>query len=126
MKIAVIGPLELPKPQGGVTRHCEEIYARIAESDEHEVTVLCAGGPAPDVSYRGMRIRKLRTARSPGWERITYALAAALAATCAATSTSCTSTPSLVGVLHAAQAAGAEDRHHRGPCRVAGRRSGAG
>lgn len=81
MKIAVIGPLELPKAQGGVTRHCEEIYARIAASGEHEVTVLCAGGPGPDTSYRGMRIRKLRTARSQGWERITYALAAALAAT---------------------------------------------
>jgi glycosyltransferase involved in cell wall biosynthesis len=81
MKIAVIGPLELPKAQGGVTRHCEEIYARIAASGEHEVTVLCAGGPGPDVTYRGMRIRKLRTAASPGWERITYALAASLAAT---------------------------------------------
>jgi glycosyltransferase involved in cell wall biosynthesis len=80
VKIAVIGPLELPKPQGGVTRHCEEVYARIAASSEHEVTVLCAGGPAPDVTYRGMRIRRLRTARSAGWERITYALSAALAA----------------------------------------------
>jgi glycosyltransferase involved in cell wall biosynthesis len=80
LKVAVIGPLELPKPQGGVTRHCEEVYARVAESGEHEVTVLCAGGPRADVSYRGMRIRALRTAHSPGWERITYALAAALAA----------------------------------------------
>ena len=81
MKIAVIGSLELPKAQGGVSRHCEEVYARIAESGEHDVTILCAGGPAPDVTYRGMRIRKLRTARSLGWERLTYALAAAVAAT---------------------------------------------
>lgn len=80
MRIAVVGPLELPKPQGGVTRHCEEVYARIAEHGTNEVTVLCGGGPAPDVMYRGMRIRKLRTARSPGWERITYAFAAAVAA----------------------------------------------
>ncbi|MET0628535.1 MAG: glycosyltransferase family 4 protein [Acidimicrobiia bacterium] len=80
MKIAVIGPLELPKAQGGVTRHCEEIYARVA-SDGHDVTVLCAGGPSPDVTHRGMKIRHLRTASGSGWERLTYALAASWAAT---------------------------------------------
>lgn len=79
MKIAVIGPLELPKAQGGVTRHCEEIYARIA-ADGHDVTVLCAGGPGADVVHRGMRVRRLRTASSPGWERLTYAFVASWAA----------------------------------------------
>ena len=80
MKIAVVGPLELPKAQGGVTRHCEEVYARLA-ADGHQVTVLCAGGPKPDVAYRGMRIRSLRTAAGAGWERLTYALRASIAAT---------------------------------------------
>ncbi|HEX5588420.1 MAG TPA: glycosyltransferase family 4 protein [Acidimicrobiia bacterium] len=79
MRIAVIGPLELPKAQGGVTRHCEEIYARVA-ADGHDVTVLCAGGPSPAVVHRGMRVRRLRTASSPGWERLTYAFAASWAA----------------------------------------------
>ena len=40
MKIAVIGPLEFPGRQGGMTRHIEEVYARIA-ADGHEVTVFC-------------------------------------------------------------------------------------
>jgi glycosyltransferase involved in cell wall biosynthesis len=80
MKIAVVGPLELPKAQGGVTRHCEEVYARLA-ADGHEVTVLCAGGPKPDVVYRGMTVRSLRTAAGAGWERLTYALRASAAAT---------------------------------------------
>ena len=80
MKIAVVGSLELPQAQGGVTRHCEEVYARLA-ADGHEVTVLCAGGPKPDVDYRGMRVRRLRTASGPGWERLTYAIRAGIAAT---------------------------------------------
>lgn len=79
MKIAVIGPLELPKPQGGVTRHCEEIYARIA-SDGNAVTVVCGGGPAPDDEYRGMRIHHVRTASGAGWERLSYALGSSTAA----------------------------------------------
>ena len=62
MKVAVVGPLELPKAQGGVTRHCEEVYARLA-ADGHEVTVLCAGGPKPDVVYRGMKVRSFKAAR---------------------------------------------------------------
>lgn len=78
MKIDVIGPLELPKAQGGVTRHCEEIYARIA-ADGNEVRVLCAGGPG-STTYRGLRVRNLRTARSSGWERLTYAWASSFAA----------------------------------------------
>ena len=80
LKIAVIGSLELPKPQGGVTRHCEEVYARLAR-DGHHVTVLCAGGPKPDVVHRGMRVRSFRTAAGAGWERLTYAIRASVAAT---------------------------------------------
>jgi glycosyltransferase involved in cell wall biosynthesis len=80
MKVAVVGPLELPKAQGGVSRHCEEVYARLA-ADGHDVTVLCAGGPKPDATYRGMRVRSLRTAVGTGWERLTYAVAASVAAT---------------------------------------------
>ena len=79
MKVDVIGPLEMPKAQGGVTRHCEEIYARIA-ADGHQVQILCAGGPGADVTYRGMRVHKARTARSAGWERLTYAWASSFAA----------------------------------------------
>ncbi|MFI5047435.1 MAG: glycosyltransferase family 4 protein [Acidimicrobiia bacterium] len=80
MRVAVIGALELPKAQGGVTRHCEEVYARLA-AQGHDVTMLCGGGPKPDVTYRGMRVRSLRTAAGAGWERLTYALQASCAAT---------------------------------------------
>ena len=124
VRIAVVGALELPKAQGGVTRHCEEVYARLA-AQGHDVTVLCAGGPKPDVEYRGMRVRSLRTASGAGWERLTYALRASLAATRGRLRRGPLPLVRVVGTVHAPEAARAARRHHRAPSRVAGRQVGA-
>jgi len=79
MRIAVVGPLRLPNPQGGMSRHCEELYSRIAARG-HDVTVYCASrsGDGPS-SYRGMKLRWLRASGLAGLDRIRCGLAAAVA-----------------------------------------------
>ncbi|GMU77523.1 MAG: phosphatidyl-myo-inositol mannosyltransferase [Acidimicrobiia bacterium] len=80
MRIAVIGPLEFPGRQGGMSRHIEEVYARLAARG-HETTVLCrralAGSP-----YRGMEVRTVPTLPGSPLDRFSYsAVASVLAAT---------------------------------------------
>ena len=79
MRIAVIGPLEFPGRQGGMTRHIEEVYARLA-TDGHDVTVFtrrALEGP----EYRGMRVETVPAIPASPWDRVSYS---ALASTRAA------------------------------------------
>jgi glycosyltransferase involved in cell wall biosynthesis len=78
LRIAVIGPLAMPNRQGGMSRHCEEIYARLAARG-HDVTVFAARLPSGP-SYRGLRIRRVPTLPVPGWDRLVYSLVAGLLA----------------------------------------------
>ena len=55
LRVAVIGPLMMPNRQGGMSRHCEEIYARLAERG-HEVSIYCSSRPQ-GAEYRGMTLR---------------------------------------------------------------------
>jgi glycosyltransferase involved in cell wall biosynthesis len=77
LRIAVVGPLEMPSPQGGMSRHCEELYSRLAERG-HDITVYCQ--TAAGSSHRGMRLRPIPGVRLPGWERLGYSLVASLRA----------------------------------------------
>lgn len=80
MKIAVIGPLEFPGRQGGMTRHIEEVYARIA-ADGHDVTVFCRRAPGVNDGYRGMQVRTVPAVPTSPWDRVTYsAVASAIVA----------------------------------------------
>jgi glycosyltransferase involved in cell wall biosynthesis len=81
VRIAVIGPLEFPGRQGGMTRHIEEVYARLA-ADGNDVTVYtrrALDGP----EYRGMRVRTVPAVPASPWDRVSYS---ALASTRAAAS----------------------------------------
>jgi glycosyltransferase involved in cell wall biosynthesis len=76
--IAVVGPLEFPGRQGGMTRHIEEVYARIAARG-HEVTVYCRRaleGP----EYRGMRVQTVPTIPRSPLDRLSYSAMASLRA----------------------------------------------
>jgi glycosyltransferase involved in cell wall biosynthesis len=69
----------MPNPQGGMSRHCEELYARIAAMG-HDVTVYCTrpDGAPRDGTYRGMRLRRVRPTRVAGMDRARCALAASV------------------------------------------------
>jgi glycosyltransferase involved in cell wall biosynthesis len=79
VRIAVIGPLEFPGRQGGMTRHVEEVYARLA-TDGHDVTVFTRRAPqGPE--YRGLRVQTVPAIPTSPWDRVSYS---ALASTRAA------------------------------------------
>jgi len=77
MKIAVIGPLTMPSGQGGMSRHCIEIYSRIAARG-HEVTILCGNAEAKE--FRGVRLRQVKMIHKSRWDRLSYGFTASLAA----------------------------------------------
>ena len=79
LRVAVIGPLMMPNRQGGMSRHCEEIYARLAERG-HEVSIYCSSRPQ-GAEYRGMTLRRVPALGIPGWDRIVYSLLATVLAT---------------------------------------------
>jgi glycosyltransferase involved in cell wall biosynthesis len=74
LRVAVIGPLMMPNRQGGMSRHCEEIYARLAERGHH-ISIYCSSRPQGP-SYRGMQLRRVPSLGVPGWDRLVYSLLA--------------------------------------------------
>lgn len=75
VRIAIIGPLELPG-SGGVKQHCEEIGARLAARG-HEVTVLVARGRRRR-THRGMEVRRVGSLPVRHLDRLAYSLMASL------------------------------------------------
>jgi len=78
MRIAVVGPLEFPGRQGGMTRHIEEVYARLAGAG-HDITVLCRRAPAGP-EYRGMHVRTVPAVPKSPFDRFTYSITASVRA----------------------------------------------
>jgi glycosyltransferase involved in cell wall biosynthesis len=78
VRIAVVGPLTLPAAFGGVTRHCEELYTRLAARG-HEITVFGRSRHVGDDHvYKGIRVRGVRSIPASGWETFGYGMLAAL------------------------------------------------
>jgi glycosyltransferase involved in cell wall biosynthesis len=69
----------MPNRQGGMSRHCEEIYSRLAASGD-EVVVYCTARPR-GASYRGMTLRAVPSLGRPGWDRLLYSFLATVLAT---------------------------------------------
>jgi glycosyltransferase involved in cell wall biosynthesis len=78
VRIAVVGPLEFPGRQGGMTRHIEEVYARLAAAGHH-VTVFCRRSLA-GAEYRGMHVRSVPAPRRNPLDRIVYSALASILA----------------------------------------------
>ena len=74
LRIAVVGPLEFPGRQGGMTRHVEEVYARLAESG-HDVTVFSVRALAGP-EYRGLHVRTVPAPKRSPFDRLVYGLLA--------------------------------------------------
>jgi glycosyltransferase involved in cell wall biosynthesis len=59
LNIAVTGIYGIPATYGGVERHVEEIYSRLADRG-HSVTVYCRNHYTPqDAVYKGIRLKRL-------------------------------------------------------------------
>jgi glycosyltransferase involved in cell wall biosynthesis len=66
----------MPSELGGMSRHCEEVYSRLARRG-HDVTVFSTK-THDRAEYRGMKLRRVRSVRLPGWERLGYSFVAAV------------------------------------------------
>jgi len=82
VRIAVIGPLEFPGRQGGMSRHIEEVYARLAARG-HEITVYCRRA-LEGTEYRGMRVEAVPVIPRSPLDRFSYSAVASARATRAA------------------------------------------
>lgn len=80
MKIAVVGTRGIPGVHGGVERHCEELYPRIAAAG-HEVCVYARQGYVEQSQcYRGVDIVTLAAPRGPGIEALLHTVVAIMRA----------------------------------------------
>lgn len=76
MRIAVVGTRGIPDVHGGVERHCEELYPRIAAAG-HDVCVYAREGYVERSSeYRGVRVEVLPAPRGRGVEALAHTASA--------------------------------------------------
>ncbi|MFA5802824.1 MAG: glycosyltransferase family 4 protein [Thermoleophilia bacterium] len=75
MKIAVLGTKGIPARFGGIERHCEELYPRIAARG-HEVTVFVRRWYTPVTGpYRGVTLKAAPTANFKGLDAFAHTAA---------------------------------------------------
>ncbi len=80
MRIAVIGTKGMPARFGGIERHCEELYPRLAGRG-HEVTVFVRGWYTPARGfYKGVFLRGAPTVNQKGLDAFVHTAAASLTA----------------------------------------------
>jgi glycosyltransferase involved in cell wall biosynthesis len=83
MMIAVVGTRGFPDVQGGVERHCEELYTRLAARG-HELVVFTRSPYVPNAprwsTWRAICFRKVWTPRRKSLEAIWHSVAAVLLA----------------------------------------------
>jgi len=81
MKIAVIGTRGIPDIPGGVERHCQQLYPRIA-SQGHQVTVYRRKSyvPSARTEYKGVKLSDCYSPQSKSLEAIVHTFIALLSA----------------------------------------------
>lgn len=81
LRIAMIGQKGMPATYGGIERHVEELASRLATRG-HQVTVYCrpSYGSLPMESYRGVRLRQVRTVASKHLDAIVHSTTSTVAA----------------------------------------------
>ncbi|MHB1325370.1 MAG: glycosyltransferase family 4 protein [Thermoleophilia bacterium] len=79
MKIAVIGTKGIPARYGGIERHCEELYPRLAERG-HDITVFVRDWYTNERGlFRGVHLRSAPTLNYKGLDAFAHTAAASLA-----------------------------------------------
>ncbi|RJQ47060.1 MAG: glycosyltransferase [Gaiellales bacterium] len=80
MRIAVIGTKGVPARFGGIERHCDELYPRLADRG-HDVTIFVRGWYSPVRGpYLGLNLRAAPTINAKGMDAFIHTGAASLAA----------------------------------------------
>ncbi|MEM7293716.1 MAG: glycosyltransferase family 4 protein [Pseudomonadota bacterium] len=79
-KIVVVGLRGFPNVQGGIEKHCEELYPRIVAQGQYQVRVLARAGfhDASVSEYRGVTIKTLWTFKSSGLEAFYHSFVSVL------------------------------------------------
>jgi len=73
-KVYVIGTRGFPNIQGGVERHCEELYTRLSRKPGMNI-VVCGRSPyvgEASFSYKGVTIVPIYAPRLQGWETLVH------------------------------------------------------
>jgi glycosyltransferase involved in cell wall biosynthesis len=83
MRIAVIGTIGIPATYGGVERHVDELYSRLAARG-HDVTVYCRSfyTPASVKQYNGIKLIRYPTIRRKHFEAPIHGLISTAACLC--------------------------------------------
>ena len=77
--IYVIGPRGLGKIIGGIERHCEEIYARIAHSSSGRLRIIACVIRNHDTNgsaFKGIELNHIKTSKIRGLEKLIYSFKA--------------------------------------------------
>ena len=76
MKIVVTGTRGIPGIQGGIETHCEELYPRIVDDNNHDVIVIrrseYASRQPNESEFRGVRIKDISCIRNKYFEAILH------------------------------------------------------
>lgn len=75
MRIAVIGTRGIPAKHGGIERHCEELYTRLAQRG-HDITIFVRPEYVDSQlgTYKGVRLKPLPVINSKNLEAISHTL----------------------------------------------------
>ncbi len=76
MEIIVIGARGFPGVQGGIEKHCEELYGRLAKSEDMKITALTITGYCRTKHWNNIDFVPLGSIGSKSLEKIWYALKA--------------------------------------------------
>jgi len=80
MRIFVIGTRGFPGVQGGIEKHCEELYSRLASNKELDITVIALGKYC-DTSVKNwgdIKFEYIKSINSKSFEKLCYAFKASL------------------------------------------------
>ncbi len=80
MNVFVIGARGFPGVQGGIEKHCEELYPRMAEREDVDITVLSISGykSGAETRFDRIKFKYINSIRSKSFEKLYYGLKASL------------------------------------------------
>jgi len=80
MRVFVIGARGFPGVQGGIERHCEELYCRLSEYKDLDITIIAIDKYRKDSSktWKGIKFKCIKALNSKNLEKIYYGFKASI------------------------------------------------